>query len=104
MAVSGVQIKSAPCVKSLGVVLDSGLTFDQHVANVCKASYFHIRALRHVRESLPDDVAKTVACSIVGTRIDYCNALLVGMTDSQLQQAATGAEHAGSRCSQTPQV
>ena len=76
------RIKPSTVVKSLGVTLDGGLTFDQHIANVCKASYFHIRALRHVRKSLPDDVAKTVACSIVGSRIDYCNALLVGMSDS----------------------
>ena len=82
IAVSGVRIKPSTVVKSLGVTLDGGLTFDQHIANVCKASYFHIRALRHVRKSLPDDVAKTVACSIVGSRIDYCNALLVGMSDS----------------------
>ena len=52
------------------------------VIRTAPASCFHIRALRHVRKSLPDDVAKTVACSIVGSRIDYCNALLVGMSDS----------------------
>ena len=42
----------------LGITLDWLLTFDQHVANVCKACYFHIRSLRHVRQSLPDDVAR----------------------------------------------
>ena len=56
------------------------MTFDQHVAAVCRASYFHIWALRHVRKSLPDDIARTVACSMVGSRLDYCNALYAGMT------------------------
>ena len=81
LAVSDVTIKSSAVVKSLGIDLDKSLSFDQHVASVCKASYFHIRALRHIRKSLPDDVAKTVACSLIGSRIDYCNSLLAGMPE-----------------------
>ena len=30
---------------------------------MCRLCYGHIRALRHVRASLPDDVARTVACN-----------------------------------------
>jgi len=51
------------------------LSLDQHVNNVCKACYYHIRALRHVRDSLPDDVAKIVAVSIITSRLDYCNSV-----------------------------
>jgi len=81
LQVSDAAIQPSATIKSLGVKLDRHLTFDQHVANVCKACYFHIRALRHVRQFLPDDVARIVACSIVGSRLDYCNSLFVGMTD-----------------------
>ena len=49
-----------------------------HARNVAKACNFHTRALRHVRSPLTDDVAQTVACSIVASRLDYCNALLSG--------------------------
>jgi hypothetical protein len=34
-----------------------------------------------VRESFPEDVARIVDCCIVGSRLDYCNSLFVGMTD-----------------------
>ena len=34
--------------------------------------------LRHLRPLLTDDMAQTVACSIVGTRLHYCNAALYG--------------------------
>jgi hypothetical protein len=44
-----------------------------YVANVCKACHFHTRAYLHVRHSLPDDVAITLAFSIVGSRLDHCN-------------------------------
>jgi len=33
---------------------------------------------RHVRSLLTDDVTLTVACSIVASRLDYCNAFLCG--------------------------
>jgi len=39
-----------------------------------------------VRQSLPDDVARIVACSIVGSRLDYCNSLFVGMTDCNFKK------------------
>ena len=57
---------------------DSRLRFDSHARNVTRTCNFHIRALRHVRGSLTDDVAQTVACSIVSSKPDYCNALLCG--------------------------
>ena len=81
LSISGVALKPSETVKSLGVVLDRRLSFDQHVNIVCRSCYFHIRALRHVRNSLPDEVAKTVAISIVTSRLDYCNALYFGMTN-----------------------
>ena len=65
-------------LKSLGVTIDSNLRFDCHARNVAKACNFHTRALRHVRNLLTDDVAQSVACSIVASRLDYCNALLSG--------------------------
>ena len=82
--ISDVRIQPSSIIKSLGVTLDQQLTFDQQVDKVCKACHFHIRALGHVRTSLPDVVTKTVACSIVNSRLDYCNSLLAGTSVSNL--------------------
>ena len=43
------------------------MSFDKHVSEICKASYFHIPALRHIRSSLTTEAAKTVAVAIVGS-------------------------------------
>ena len=75
--VAGSTLRIAPQLKSLGVTIDSNLRFDRHARNVYM---FHTRALRHVHSLLTDDVAQTVACSIVASRLDYCNALLCGAT------------------------
>jgi hypothetical protein len=76
---SGVTIQPAAVVKSLRVLTVQRLSFDQHIDKICKTCYHHIRTFRHLRESLPDDVARTVACSIVASRIDYCNSPFIGM-------------------------
>jgi len=77
-------------LSSLGVTIDSNLQFVCHVRNVAKACNFHTWALRHMRSLLTDGVAQTVACSIVASRLDYCNALLCGApstTFDKLQRA-----------------
>jgi len=66
------------------VILDTKLSFNEHVTIVCTLAYGHIRALRHVRALLPDDVARTVACSIIGSRLDYFNSLLASTSKSNL--------------------
>ena len=81
-----VRLLSYLSLKSLGVIIDENLTFDEHVRNVCKASYYHIRGLRNIRAALSKDTACTVASAIVGSRLDYCNALLVGIPEANLDK------------------
>jgi len=39
-----------------------------------------VNALRHIRPVLTLDTAKTIAASIVGNRLDYCNGVLYGVS------------------------
>ena len=48
VSVAGSDITFAVQLKSLGVVIDRSLSFDQHVKNIVKASNFHIRGLCHI--------------------------------------------------------
>ena len=84
ISVAGSPIKFQSSIKNLGVYLDSKMSFDKQVSEICKASYFHIRALRHTRSSLTTEACKTIATAIVGSRLDYCNSLLVGTSTSNL--------------------
>jgi hypothetical protein len=84
--VAGSNIAYSVQLKSLGVTLDQSLSFDQHVGNIVKSSNFNIRALRHIRPMLDRTVANTVACSIVNTRLDYCNSLLYGTSVKNIQR------------------
>ena len=58
------------------------MSFNDQITSVVKAGNYHLAALRHIRPELSKDVASTIACSIVGTRLDYCNGLYYGMSAS----------------------
>ena len=95
ITVAGSPIKLQSSIKSLGVYLDSHMSFDKHVFEICKASYFHIRALRHIRSSLTTEAAKTVAMAIVNSRLDYCNCMHIRIKSCLL---SVGSEHPCSSC------
>jgi hypothetical protein len=65
-------------LKSLGILFDAHLNYELHANAVVRACTYHLRALRHIRHVLPDDVAKQIGCSMVCAKLDYCNALLHG--------------------------
>jgi hypothetical protein len=89
VSVAGSDIAFAVQLKSLGVVIDRYLSFDQHVKDVVKSSNFHIRGLRHIRPFLDQKTANTVACSIVSSRLDYCNSLLSGISAKNVRKLQT---------------
>src|SRR6218665_695021 len=72
-------------VRNLGVVLDSTLTFSEHVAHLTRSSYFHLRRLRAIRRSfVSSHVFTSIVHAFVCSRIDYCNSLLVGLPKVRL--------------------
>ena len=92
--VAGVTLPVASTLKSLGVILDQRLTLDDHATAVAKSCNYHARALKHVRHLLPQSVARTLACNLINSRLDYCNSLLHGAPEStmkKLQRAQNNA-------------
>lgn len=86
LSVAGSNITPSDRLKTLGVTLDSTLTFGPHINNIVSSCNFHLRALRHVRRSIPQNIANTIACSIVSSRLDYCNSLLYNTSDKYMQK------------------
>jgi len=52
---------------------------------LCRAAYFHIRALRHIRASLIEDVSNSVAVSVIHSLFRLClrcaNSVVHGLTN-----------------------
>ena len=88
--VAGTLVTLSNADKLLGVTLDSNLTFSKHLSSVCQASYYHIRALRHISHAVSDDTAKSIGQALVSSRLDYANGVLYGISKyntAKLQRA-----------------
>ena len=73
-------------VKTLGVVLDSTLSMQPHIASLTKACFFHLRQISSIRRYLTQDACIRLIVCLVFSRLDYCNSLLSGVPASFLHR------------------
>jgi len=83
--VRGSDIECADVVRDLGVYLDSELSTKNRVNKIASACFCHIRRLRQIRHCVSPEVLKQLATSLVLSRLDYCNSVLVDLPASILQ-------------------
>jgi len=82
--------------RDLAVILDSQLTMSAQVGATCRSAYNYLRQLRPVVRTLSIEARKTVVHAFVSSRLDYCNSLLFGVTNSRvrrLQAVQNAAAH-----------
>ncbi len=84
--VAGCSVALSNNIVTLGVTLDQCLNLNAHVSAICRSSFFHIKAIRHCRASLPIDVRVTLATAIVQSRLDYANSMLLNTTEQNLHK------------------
>ncbi len=65
-------------VKNLGDILDSNLSFENHISNVTKTAFFILRNISKLRNMLSVSDAEKLVHAFMTSRLDYCNALLGG--------------------------
>jgi len=58
----------------------------RRVSKTVRNCNFHLCALHHIRSSLIQVVVNMMASSIIGSRIDYCNSLLIGICEQNLDE------------------
>ena len=80
------QLVPCECAKNLGVVLDSTLSFRPHIDSVVKTCNFHIRNLYMIRNFINMDNLLSLVHSLIVSKIDYCNSLLVGLPKVTLKK------------------
>ena len=70
--------------RNLGVLFDSDLSFRKHISSVIKSCFISIRDLKRIRKYLTLSATKTLATSLISSRMDYCNALYSGLPQKDL--------------------
>jgi len=99
--VAGCSVSLSDHIKIIGVTLDSHLSLYKHISFICK--YYHIRSLRHIRSAITDDMAKSVASSLVCSRLDYAMSLTLFSSAllKKYQSATACPEHTCQSCCQS---
>jgi len=52
----------------------------------CCSSYYHLRQLRPLTQSLSSAAAETVVHAFIASHLDYCNALLYSVSDKLMRR------------------
>jgi len=77
----GETLNTSPVVKSLGVLFDEFLTFEDHVDAIVKSCNIHLRNLRVIGSKLNYELKRQLVHCLVFSKLDYCNSLLYGLPD-----------------------
>src|SRR6218665_1376855 len=78
-------ISDAP-VRNLGVTFDPHLSFSNHISNLSRSCFIHIRDIGRTQPVVDFKTASTIATSIVHSKLDYCNSLFLNLDSTQIQR------------------
>ena len=68
------------------LVFNSALNFKSHISGIYRACYYPIRDMRRIRHFLTPYVAKTIATSLIGSKLDYYNSVLFKVTEKKISK------------------
>ena len=84
--ITGSLIAPSKTVRSLGVLIDSAISFREQIAGLTNTCYYHLRQLGSIRRSLSFDSSHALVRALILSRLDYCNGLLGGASAALLNQ------------------
>ena len=71
------QISLSASVRDLGMVIDAYLDMTAHISSVIKSCFCHFRSLGKLWPFLTQDAANAIVVSLIISRLDYCNSVLL---------------------------
>ena len=79
-------IRFSDNVKNVGVTLNCNMTLDAHINKVTSHSYKILRNIAQIKKFLSKGYLQTLVHAIVTSRLDYCNSLFTGLSQSNLEK------------------
>ena len=81
---SGEIIPISKSINFLGVELDRQLNFNSQISNMCSSVNLTLKNVRLIRKLMDKSSAEMLIHSLVTNKLDYCNALFVGLSSGNL--------------------
>ena len=82
--VCGCSVTSKPFIRDIGFVFDDTMSMAAQIRRVCQVAYCHIRGIATIRKCLSTIACKTIIHALVMSRLDFGNAMLYGLPETQL--------------------
>ncbi|KAF7249404.1 5-hydroxytryptamine receptor 4, partial [Varanus komodoensis] len=79
LVLNGVALLLRDRVRSLGVLLDPELSLEAQVTAVARSAFLQLQLIHQLCPFLENDCLATVIHALVTSRLDFCNALYVGL-------------------------
>jgi len=79
LSIGGALASPVSIVQDLGVFIDNDLGVATHVRRTVSRCFTALRQLRHLRRYVTDDCFRSLVVSLVHSRLDYGNFVLVGL-------------------------
>ena len=79
-------IRFSNVVENLGVLLDSKLSFRQHITKCTQSCYMSIKKISSVKSFLDTNQRIVLVTALVLSQLDYCNGLLYNIDNTLLKQ------------------
>ena len=86
LSLSNDIIPVSSSARNLEFIFDSDMSFSDQINSVSKSCHFHIRDIRRIRHLLPLSTATALANSLVSSKLDYCNSLYSGISQTNLNK------------------
>ena len=96
ISIGNSDITLSSSARNLGVTITDTLSMDKHVTNICRSAYNEIRKISTIRHLLSLDATKTLVCSLILSKFDYCNTLLAGIPQHHIDKLQK-AQHSACR-------
>ena len=79
-------IMKSSVVRNFGSYNDDKLSMNSHINKVCNASFYYLHNIRQIRKHLSRDSSETLIHAFVSSWLDYCNSLLYGLPEVQIDK------------------
>ena len=81
--------------RNLGVLFDSTCGLKHHINKICQSINYNVYCIGKIRKYLTQSTAEMMVNATITSRLDYCNSLLYGIHDDQINQLQWCQNNAG---------
>ena len=86
ITVGDVDVTPVHSAKNLGSWFNSHMDMEKYITKICDSAFFYLNNIRHILKYLTSECTEKLIHAFITSRLDYCNSLLYGVPDHQLQK------------------